>query len=272
MAAERRPTIGLKDALFNQYQAILLAGTAGFALIAGSFLPFLLLAGAEFIFLPLVVGNQRLANALRMRSAAAQPPAALPEPVPLTAEGLDAESSQRFNEMNRLTAMIEKNYRRLSDESQSLLSTQRVKIEAILQTALSNLRALQAYSELAREWRGEKDPVAEIEALERRIADPATPDTVRERLRQTLEFKIRLRDVLRRSTESQEALRADLETLETALRILAQESIGLTAPAEVAARLDDIVKKAEETGLEIREFERWASDVGSYRLRQPSAH
>ncbi len=250
----------------NQYQAILLAGTAGFSLLSASWFPFLILAGLEFVILPLVVGNQRLANALEMRKRA-QLPSVAPSSTLISADGLDLEKKERFQELVRLTSAVERNYQRLSQESQTLLLSQKSKVDSILQTAVSHLRALQSYSELDRERHTEKDPAAEIMALEQRISDPATPPNVRERLQQTLEFKNRLFSTLQKSRENREALEADLETLETALRILAQESVGLTAAGEVAERLDDIVRKAEETGREIRDFERWAEDMRALRPR-----
>ncbi|MBK8595169.1 MAG: substrate-binding domain-containing protein [Holophagales bacterium] len=48
---------------------------------------------------------------------------------------------------------------------------------------------------------------------------------------------------------------AELETLETALKILAQESAALLAPGEVAARLDELVAGAEAAGETVREIE-----------------
>ncbi|HYN43249.1 MAG TPA: hypothetical protein VE129_15845 [Thermoanaerobaculia bacterium] len=63
---------------------------------------------------------------------------------------------------------------------------------------------------------------------------------------------------------------AELETLETALKILAQESAALMAPGEVAARLDELVAGAEATGETVREIEE-LSRQGEASQRQRAA-
>ena len=78
------------------------------------------------------------------------------------------------------------------------------------------------------------------------------------------------RRVLKRSArgrERREVLLAELETLETALKILAQESAALLAPGEVAARLDELVAGAEATGETVREIEE-LSRLGEASQRQ----
>lgn len=53
-------------------------------------------------------------------------------------------------------------------------------------------------------------------------------------------------------------LLADIETLETTMKNLAQESAALQAPGEVAARIDDFVAGAESTAETVREIEELA--------------
>jgi len=95
----------------------------------------------------------------------------------------------------------------------------------------------------------------EIAELERRIDDPATPEALRERLRDGRDYKVRLVESMARGKERRDVLLAELETLETALKILAQESAALLAPGEVASRLDELVAGAEAAGDTVREIE-----------------
>lgn len=251
--------VSLRDALLNQYQAILLAGAAGFALLSGSPLPFLVLAGLELIALPAVVGNVRLANALEMRRRAALGPAPpLPRPPRLTGEGLTFDRRQRFAEIQSLAAVIERNYTRLSEVSQPLLLEQRSKLDQLLGNALSHLKALDAIEDLSGTKAGPEALEAEVADLDRRIADPATTEAVRARLRDGRDFKLRLRDSTGRVRERREILLAEIETLETAMKILAQESAALQAPGEVAARIDELVAGAEATAETVREIEELA--------------
>ena len=263
--------VSLMDALLNQYQAILLAGAAGFALLSGTALPFLVLAGLELLLLPAVVGNERLANALAMRrrgalAAGAAPPA----PPRLTGEGLSFERRQRFTEIQALAQVIERNYTRLSEVSQPLLLEQRAKLDQLLANALAHLKALESIEDLSGMKAAPEALAAEIAELDRRIADPATPEAVRARLRDGRDFKLRLRDSTARVAERREVLLAEIETLETAMKILAQESAALQAPGEVAARIDELVAGAEATAATIREIEE-LSRQGEAARRQRAA-
>jgi hypothetical protein len=248
--------VTLKEAVVNQYQAILAAGAIGFSLIAGSFIPLLVLAGIECLLLPTVVGNQRLANALEMRRRSALGgEQGLPPHLPVTDEGLSFERRQRFNEIQTLAAVVEKNYARLSEVSQPLLLEQRAKLDQLLVTAHSHLKALEAYEELTKVQGNEEALGREIDALEKKTADPSLSASLRSRHEETLAFKRKLLASLGRSRETRESLFAQLDSLETALRILAQESAVLGAPSEVSARLDELVQSAEATSETVRELE-----------------
>src|SRR5262249_1149479 len=248
----------LKAALFNQYQLILLAGALGFTAVSAALWPLLVLAGLEWIALPFLVGNprfQRMLAARRLGSRAEGPES------PLDPARLDAEGRRRFERLRELTRVIEGNYARLSDASRPFLDEQKTKTDAILRNAFSHLAALQAYSELDATTGSEQDLRAEIDRLESKAKDPQPPTGARDRHAQPLEFKRRLVPTLQRSKELKESLSAELESIETALRILAQESAALLAPDDAAARLDEVVREAETSGPTIREFEQLARDA-----------
>jgi hypothetical protein len=263
--------VSLRDALLNQYQAILAAGAVGFALLSGTWLPFLVLAGLELVLLPAVVGNERLANALAMRRRDALSAGGAAPPLPsLTGEGLSFERRQRFADIQSLAAVVERNYARLSEVSRPLLLEQRSKLDQLLGNALSHLKALEAFEDLGMAGAAPETLTAEVAELDRRIADPATPEALRQRLRDGRDYKVRLADSMARAKERRELLLAELETLETALKILAQESAALLAPGEVAARLDELVAGAEATGETVREIEELARQ-GEAAQRQRAA-
>src|SRR5262249_22548650 len=151
-----------------------------------------------------------------------------------------------------------RNYARLSETSRPLIEEQRAKLQALLANGQAHLRALAAYDELAARSPG--DIAAEIASLERRLADPATPRNLKEKVSETLAFKQRLKEALSRSEENRAVLQTELESLSTALRILAQESAALLAPSEVAHRLDELVSGAESTNKAVRELEDLAAE------------
>jgi len=250
----------LRAALLNQYQAILALGALGFTAVAGAAWPLFILAGVELLVLPFLVGNprfERMLAARRLASSLPQDPGA-----PIDPSRLDADGRARYDRLENLTRVIEGNYARLSDASQPFLEEQKAKTAAILQNALQHLRALQAYAEIDRTTGSEADLRSEIDRLEKKSSDQATSSGVRERYAQTLEFKRRLLEAVGRSRDLKESLTTELDSIETALRILAQESAALLAPDDAAARLDEVVQEAETTGSTVREFEQLARDAG----------
>src|SRR5262249_54041702 len=200
---------------------------------------------------------ERMLAARQLSSSFSQDPSA-----PIDPARLDADGRKRFQRLQDLTRVIEGNYARLSDASQPFLEEQKTKTAAILQNALQHLRALQAYGES--EGRGGREGAwgTEIGRLESRARDGSPAPAVRERYSQTLEFKRRLVEAVARSRDLKESLSTELDSIETALRILAQESAALLAPDDAAARLDEVVKEAETTGSTVREFEQLARDAG----------
>jgi len=259
VAEAEKPPSTLKAALFNQYQVIVLLGALGFTAVAGAAWPLFVLAGLEFLVLPFLVGNPRFERMLAAKrlSSFSQDPSA-----PIDPSLLDADGKKRFQRLQDLTRVIEGNYARLSDASQPFLEEQKAKTAAILQNALQHLRALQAYAEIDRTAGTEGDLRAEIQRLENKAKDQATAASVRDRYAQTLEFKRRLVEAVGRSRDLKESLSTELDSIETALRILAQESAALLAPDDAAARLDEVVKEAETTGSTVREFEQLAREAG----------
>jgi hypothetical protein len=258
-SSTEKPPSTFKAALFNQYQLIVLLGALGFTAVAGAAWPLFIFAGLEFLILPFLVGNPRFERMLAARrlSSFSQDPSA-----PIDPSLLDADGRKRFQRLQDLTRVIEGNYARLSDASQPFLEEQKTKTAAILQNALQHLRALQAYAEIDRTAGTEDNLRAEIQRLENKSKDAATTASVRDRYAQTLEFKRRLVEAVARSRDLKESLSTELDSIETALRILAQESAALLAPDDAAARLDEVVKEAETTGSTVREFEQLAREAG----------
>jgi hypothetical protein len=234
-------------------------GALAFTGVADAAWPLFVLGGMECLVLPFLIGNPRFKRLLAAQARAAIPVDAA---VPVDASSLDSAGRARFKPLQELTRVIEDNYARLSDASQPFLEAQKIKTAAILENALQHLRALQAHAEIDRMLGTESTLRAEIERLETKVADPATAPSVRERYAQTLEFKKRLGQTLSRSRDLKESLATELETIETTLRILAQESVALLAPEDAAARLDEVVQEAAITGATVREFEQLTRDAG----------
>lgn len=251
----------LREVLFNQYQAILAAGALGFSILVGEGWPFWLYAGLNGLTIPFLVGNDRIGRLrwTRERAREIEEAAAEPEDV-RKGEPLPPNAQKRFDELAAIARNVERNYQRLSEVSRPLLEEQKAKLQSILATGRSHLSALSVYEDLEREGMDAEELAKEIGDLEARVANASTPDGLRAKLRETLSFKRRLGETLARSSENRAALEAEFDSLETALRILAQESTALLAPSEVAKRLDELVSSSESTNETVRELEKLAED------------
>jgi len=263
----------LREALLNQYQAILVAGAAGFCLVAGDVWPALVLLGFDCVALALVVGNQKIGRLRYLKSLSKESTAPA---TPGTSFGsvwnLSPERRRVYEEMNELTRAVEAGYARLSEVSRPLVAEQRSKLQTILGTTLSRLSALQAYDDLSKKDDAAGRLASEIAALEAKVADGSTAGGLREKYRDTLAAKRRLQESFARSAENRAVLETELDTLGTALRILAQESTALQLPSQVSQRLDEILSSAESTNRTVRELEELSNETGELRrAREASA-
>ncbi len=262
--AENSLPLTLKEAVLNQYQLILAAGAAGLSLLAGEAWPLFVFAGLECVTLPFLVGNAQIGRLRWLRRKSAEIKAGEGEeglPVRSRKEELARLAPERrrvFEKLTQLAAQIERSTSRLSAESRPLVEEQHEKLEALLDTALARLVALQSYDELGGQDHRSLDH--EIESLRAKAAIEGTPANLRKKYQETLAVKEKLAAALERSVENRAALETELDTLTSALQLLAQESAGLTAPSEVSRRLSELVGEGESTVSTLRELEDLAAE------------
>src|SRR5688572_154101 len=136
----------LRELIFNQYQAIVLGGTALASLIALNPLPLLVWLGSDMVLLPVLDSGplRRLVNKRKRKIALAQ---AERERARLIS-GLSPAHAQRYQAMEGMCKLIEANYQSLTGISQAYLSEQRGKLDVILQGCLSRMMALQRYERM----------------------------------------------------------------------------------------------------------------------------
>src|SRR5688500_3495174 len=131
----------LRELILNQYQAIVLGGTALLSLVALNPLPLIFLLGTELVLLPVLDSGplRRLVARRRREVARAQADAARARLI----GGLTPPHAKRYTAMEELCRLIETNYQSLSGISQAYLSEQRGKLDTILQGYLHRLMAVQ---------------------------------------------------------------------------------------------------------------------------------
>jgi hypothetical protein len=242
----------LKELVFNQYQAILLAGVAAVSLLSASPLPLMIWAGTELALLP-VLDSRPLRRLIgRRRSARARAAAESHRSRALAA--LDPAYRKRYAAMEQLCALIESNYQQLHGLSQAYLVEQRGKLDVILDGCVNRLLALQRYDAmLAR--RSEPAVRQQMQALERELGQPDQPERARAALEKNLELKRRLLDSLKEARGTMRALATELDSMTSLLEVLHQNSIAMQDPQAVSQELDVIARQSEDSERVVREME-----------------
>jgi hypothetical protein len=247
---DRNPV--LKRAIVNQYQAILLAGAAAFAALTASGLPLLLFAGFELMALPFVF--ERLKRRLEIeKKYAAREAQTLSQEQQF--EQLPSAMRGRFAQMRQLCERIQKNYRGLSPESQGVLAEQSSKFDAVLASYLKRLWLLDRYDEMV-EVGDDGKLGEEIAALNREISATGLAPRVREALAKNREIKAELLRTLERNAASRDALRAEIDSLESLLQLLLQKSVAATDAAAFSVEIDDVLSQVQADAASVEEMER----------------
>lgn len=242
----------LRELVMNQYQAIVLGGTALASLITLNPLPLLVWLGSELVLLPILDSGPLRRLVARRKLARAQADATTAR-TRLVA-GLVPQNAKRYDAMEALCKAIEANYQGLSGISQAYLSEQRDKLDVILRGCLSRLMALQRYdsvSNSARPYQIED----EIAALEKELQEQGLPERAANALRKNLELKRRLLASFSEIGSTVKTLLTELDSMESLLEVLYQNSISLRDPQAISEELDTIVRQSEDSERIVREME-----------------
>jgi hypothetical protein len=242
----------LRELILNQYQAIVAGGAALASVLTLNPLPFLLWLGSEMVLLPILdSGPLRRLVARRRREAAravqAQRRASL-------IAGFDASQAKRYAAMEQLCRMIEGNYQGLSGISQAYLSEQRAKLDNILDGCLNRMLALQRYDKMPVN-RSPAEITREIAGLEKELAGPGLNERARAALQKNLELKRRLLASYSEVGGTMKALSTELDSMQSLLEVLHQNSLSLRDPQAIADELDTIVRQSEASDRAVREME-----------------
>jgi hypothetical protein len=242
----------LRDLIFNQYQAIVLGGAALASLLTVNPLPLLVWLGSELVLLPILDSGplRRLVARRKLAKARAQAASARDR----TVGALTPEHARRYAAMEELGRHIETNYQGLTGISQAYLGEQRRKLDVVLQGYLHRLMAVQRYERLPAS-RNSRDIQEEIQELERERAAPGLTARARAAIEKNLELKQRLLTSLREVRGTLKTLQTELDSIESLLEVLHQNSISLRDPQAISEELDAIVRQSEDSDRIVREME-----------------
>ncbi len=242
----------LRDLIFNQYQAIVLGGAAVASALTLNPLPLLVWLGSELVLLPVLDSGplRRLVARRKLAQARARAESARTRLL----GALTPVNAKRYAAMEEISRQIEANYQGLSGISQVYLSEQRQKLDVILQGYLHRLMAVQRYERLPAS-RNAAEIEDEIAGLEQDLVTSGLTARATAALKKNLELKRRLLASLSEVGGTMKALETELDSMESLLEVLHQNSIALRDPQAISEELDAIVRQSEDSDRVVREME-----------------
>jgi len=242
----------LRELIFNQYQAIVLGGTALVSLVALNPLPLLIWLGSELVLLPILDSGplRRLVNKRKRDIARAR---AGEQRARIIAD-LTPVHARRYAAVEEMCKRIEANYQGLSGISQAYLSEQRAKLDMILTGCLTRLTALQRYQKMPPR-RGKAEIEREIAGLEAELGQADVPERAAAALRKNLELKRRLLGSLDQADDTIRTLQTEIDSMESLVEVLHHNSMSLRDPQAISEELDTIVRQSEDSDRIVREME-----------------
>ena len=257
----------LRELIVNQYQAIVAAGAVAASVLTLNPVPLLLWFGSELVLLPILDSGPLRRLVARRRRAAARLQAA--ERRRAVIGTFDAASARRYSNLFQLCRNIEANYQGLSGISQAYLSEQRGKLDNILEGIVNRMLALQRYQKLPS--RDPDDIKREIAHLEQELNGTDLNDRARAALNKNLELKRKLLTSYTEIGGNMKALETELDSMESLLEVLHQNSISLRDPQAIAEELDTIVRQSEDSERVVREMEAMLQgDGGEWNMDVPA--
>jgi len=233
-----RPGSLLKRAVLNQYNYILLGSTGLFTLATGSWLPAVVGAGAEVLWLVLGADTKAF-----RRWAAAQDVREARQQLLLERQqvlgGLDAPYVERFTALSRMSDEIQSLAKENQGWQTDLIRDEMVKLDQLLQ---SFVKMASAHQRLAHYL--EENPVSGVEreiARGQRALRQEEDSRVQASLKQALSLAQRRLEKHQQIEGAWKALGVQMDTLEKSFDYLKSHILGIGTREELAAALDDLV-------------------------------
>jgi hypothetical protein len=239
----------------SQYNLIGIGTALGFAFLAGSAFPLILVAGAQLMILPLVAGSERFQRLVRARvSTEAQEEKQERKQVE-TGEilrGLPEVERQRYRGLETLAAEIRRNYQGLDASSRMLLDELIQKLDFLLSFYLrmrSSVARYEAYFSTT-------DP----DRIEERIAMlgheiERGPERIQPIKAKTKAVLVKRLARYKKALENKQLIDAQTETVLEVLQLLRDQSFSIRDPREITSQLDGLMSSAEETERGVRDME-----------------
>jgi hypothetical protein len=240
-----------KEAFNIQYNWIGLAAAGAFAVVSASFLPLMLAAGAELMYLSIIPNNsrfQRLVRSWKLAEEKQQTQQSLSDLL----RTLPGDLQTRYIKLAEVCGGIRANFAQLSSTSQIFVQQMDSRLEGLLHGYARLLQA--AYQQ--RQYAKTVDPDViknEIVTLQKRLAtDPARVQDIDKK---RIEILTKRLDKFQKIGENRQVVDAQIAAMEDVLQLVRDQSITMRDPQQVSDQLENLVHDVEQTEETVKQME-----------------
>ena len=241
----------LKEAFHIQYNWIGLGAAAAFAVVSASFLPLMLAAGAELMYLSIIPNNsrfQRLVRSWKLAEEKQQNQQSLSDLL----RHLPGDLQTRYIKLAEVCGGIRANFAQLSSTSQIFVQQMDARLEGLLHGYARLLQA--AYQQ--RQYAKTVDPEAikaAIVALQKKV--DSDPPKVQDIDKKRVEILTKRLDKCQKINENRQVVEAQIAAMEDVLQLVRDQSITMRDPQQVSDQLENLVHDVEQTEETVKQME-----------------
>jgi hypothetical protein len=241
----------VKEAFHIQYNWIALAAAGAFALVSASFLPIILAAGAELMYLSTVPKNkrfQRLVRSWKLAEEKQQTQQSLSDLL----RRLPGDLQTRYIKLAEVCGGIRANFSQLSSTSQIFVQEMDSRLEGLLH---GYARLLQAANQ-QRQYSRTVDPEgikSEIATLQKKLA--SDPPKVQDIDKKRIEILNKRLEKCQKIGENRQVVDAQIAAMEDVLQLVRDQSITMRDPQQVSDQLENLVHDVEQTEETVKQME-----------------
>jgi chromosome segregation ATPase len=247
----------VKAAFHWQYNWISLAGAGLFALVSGTALPILLVAGLELMYLALGPQSSRFRRLVRSWQLAEEQ---LKHQQRLNAmlQNLSPEMQSRYIHCAQICASIRTNFAQLSSQSQIFLEQIDTRMQGLL-TGYARLLVSAAQQQQYLKSTEQEDIKREIASLQKTLS--TEPPRVQEINQKRIEILNKRLEKFDKISENRKVVDAQCAAVEDVLMLVRDQSVTMRDPQQVSDRLDSLVHDVEQTEQTVQQVETIFSDL-----------
>jgi len=247
----------VKEAFNLQYNWIALAGAGAFALISGSFLPIILAAGVELMYLAVVPHHfrfQRLVRSWKFSEQQKQNQQKLSDML----RSLPAEMQSRYIHSAQVCNSIRSNFAQFSSTSQIFLQQIDSRLQGLLNGYARLLLAAAQQQQYMKSTDG-NDIKRELAALQKTLN--SDPPKVQEINKKRIEILTKRQEKFDKICENRKVVDAQCAAVEDVLMLVRDQSVTMRDPQQVSDRLENLVHDVEQTEQTVQQVEAIFNDM-----------